>query len=197
VTETALATALNTSYMADQLGNFGLVVGVALLLAGIGFTSRRWRHDRRARPSQGRPDLLGGADYGTITGWFRSEIAAVYGPLVIAALAITGSAAVTAGEEEDRITALVLAHPIRRSRLVLAKAAAIALVVPIVAFATWVGMMLGVALGAAASASGTSPPSRSNWRSSGSRPAGSPSAPAPAGARSPSEPLPGSRSPAG
>jgi hypothetical protein len=37
VTETALATALNVSYMADQLGNFGLVVGVALLLAGIGF----------------------------------------------------------------------------------------------------------------------------------------------------------------
>jgi hypothetical protein len=37
VTETALATALNVSYMADQLGNFGLIVGIALLLAGIGF----------------------------------------------------------------------------------------------------------------------------------------------------------------
>jgi hypothetical protein len=37
VTETALATALNTSYMADQLGNFGLVVGIALILAGLGF----------------------------------------------------------------------------------------------------------------------------------------------------------------
>ena len=37
VTETALATALNTAYMADQLGNFGLVVGIALVLAGVGF----------------------------------------------------------------------------------------------------------------------------------------------------------------
>jgi hypothetical protein len=37
VTETALATALNTSYMADRLGLFGIVVGVALLLSGIGF----------------------------------------------------------------------------------------------------------------------------------------------------------------
>ena len=37
VTETALSTALNVSYMADQLGNFGLVVGIALLLVGIGF----------------------------------------------------------------------------------------------------------------------------------------------------------------
>jgi hypothetical protein len=37
VTETALTTALNTSYMASQLSLFGIVVGVALLLAGIGF----------------------------------------------------------------------------------------------------------------------------------------------------------------
>ncbi len=37
VTETALSTALNMSYMADQLGNFGIVVGVALLLSGFGF----------------------------------------------------------------------------------------------------------------------------------------------------------------
>ena len=37
VTETALATALNTSYMATQLSLFSLVVGIALLLAGVGF----------------------------------------------------------------------------------------------------------------------------------------------------------------
>ncbi len=37
VTETALTTALNASYMADRLGVFGIVVGVALLLTGIGF----------------------------------------------------------------------------------------------------------------------------------------------------------------
>jgi hypothetical protein len=37
VTETALTTALNTSYMAEQLSLFGLVVGVALLLSGFGF----------------------------------------------------------------------------------------------------------------------------------------------------------------
>ena len=37
VTETALATALNVSYMAEQIALFGLVVGIALLLGGIGF----------------------------------------------------------------------------------------------------------------------------------------------------------------
>jgi len=37
VTATALSTALNTSYMADRLSVFGIVVGIALLLTGIGF----------------------------------------------------------------------------------------------------------------------------------------------------------------
>jgi hypothetical protein len=37
VNETALATALNTSFMASQLGLFGVVVGIALLLSGFGF----------------------------------------------------------------------------------------------------------------------------------------------------------------
>lgn len=37
VTATALGTALNASYMAESLSLFGIVVGVALLLAGFGF----------------------------------------------------------------------------------------------------------------------------------------------------------------
>ena len=37
VTETALATALNVSYMATELSLFSLVVGIALILSGVGF----------------------------------------------------------------------------------------------------------------------------------------------------------------
>jgi hypothetical protein len=37
VQETALSTALNTSYMAEQISVFGIVVGIALLLSGVGF----------------------------------------------------------------------------------------------------------------------------------------------------------------
>ncbi|MEX2210980.1 MAG: hypothetical protein WD689_04375 [Gaiellaceae bacterium] len=37
VTATALTTALNVSFMAERLAIFGIVVGVALLLSGIGF----------------------------------------------------------------------------------------------------------------------------------------------------------------
>jgi hypothetical protein len=37
VTATALSSALNMSFMAEQIALFGIVVGVALLLAGVGF----------------------------------------------------------------------------------------------------------------------------------------------------------------
>ncbi len=94
---------------------------------------------------EGVSDLLGGADYGTITGWMRSEIGAVYGPLVIAAIAITGAVGATAGEEERGILGLTLAYPIARSRMVLAKAAAVAVGVVAVALGTFVGLASGVA----------------------------------------------------
>jgi ABC-2 type transport system permease protein len=127
--------------LSAAVGLIAVMAAVGALFPAVGHTIGRLNVPSSVS------NLLGGADYGTITGWFRSEIAAVYGPLVIGALAITGAAAATAGEEEDRILALVLAYPIRRSRLVLAKAGAIAAVVVIIAFATWTGLIAGVALG--------------------------------------------------
>ena len=37
VTETALSTALNTAYFAEQVALFSIVMGFALLLTGVGF----------------------------------------------------------------------------------------------------------------------------------------------------------------
>jgi hypothetical protein len=42
VTATAISTALNMSYLAEQISVFGIVVGVALLLAGVGFLVLAW-----------------------------------------------------------------------------------------------------------------------------------------------------------
>jgi ABC-2 type transport system permease protein len=95
---------------------------------------------------KGVTDLLGGADYTTITGWYRSEIASFYGPLVIAAAAVTGAVSVSAGEEEAGILALVLAQPVTRARLVIAKAGAVAIGVAAIALACWLGLIVGVAL---------------------------------------------------
>jgi len=58
ITETALSTALNTSYMAEQLSIFGMVVGVALLLTGIGLLvltlGGALRHRSRSAPAVAR-----------------------------------------------------------------------------------------------------------------------------------------------
>ena len=58
VTETALATALNMAYFAEQVSLFGLVVAIALILAGIGFAvltyaALRWLPEREVRTAQG------------------------------------------------------------------------------------------------------------------------------------------------
>jgi beta-exotoxin I transport system permease protein len=95
---------------------------------------------------QGVGDLLGGGDFASITGWLNTEIASVYGPLVVAGSAITAAAATIAGEEERRILALVLAHPVSRTRLLLAKGAAVALLVAALGGACWVGLLISVAL---------------------------------------------------
>ena len=53
VTETALATALNVAFFAEQVSMFGIVVAIALILAGLGFgilafTTFRWLPAREA-----------------------------------------------------------------------------------------------------------------------------------------------------
>ena len=64
VTETALTTALNMSYMAERLSVFGLVVGVALFLTGLGLVilafavfGREPQAETRAAPATATPAL--------------------------------------------------------------------------------------------------------------------------------------------
>jgi ABC-2 type transport system permease protein len=123
------------------------VIGLIAVLLAVGALFPAVGHSiGKLSIPKGVAQLLGGADYGTITGWYRSEMGSIYGPLLIAAVAIVGASASTAGEEEDRILGLVLAHPVERSRLIASKAAAIAAIVVIVAVACWVGLIAGVAL---------------------------------------------------
>jgi ABC-2 type transport system permease protein len=91
-------------------------------------------------------DFIGGSDLATIQGWLRAEIMAVYGPVVFAVIAITSATATTAGEEEGHVFALVLAKPVPRRRLLLAKAAAIALLLGALSVAVLVGLRIAVAI---------------------------------------------------
>jgi hypothetical protein len=55
VTETALATALNVSYMAQQISVFGIVVGIALFLTGVGLVILAFAVFGRGTESTGPP----------------------------------------------------------------------------------------------------------------------------------------------
>ena len=120
-------------------------VGLVAMLLAVGALFPAVGHSIGAlHVPKGVSNLLGGADYGTVTGWFRSEIGAIYGPLVAGGLAIAGAGATLAGEEESGILGVVLSCPLGRRSLVFSKAAAIAVVVAMISFAVWLGLIVGV-----------------------------------------------------
>jgi ABC-2 type transport system permease protein len=139
----AFALAVRLRILTTAMTAFGMalvIVTVGALFPAVGDSIGR------LKLPAGVTELLGGADYSTIAGWMRSEIGAIYGPLVVGATAITSAVALTAGEEQEGILGLTLAYPIERSRLVLAKAAAVAVSVVIIALGTFLGLVAGVAV---------------------------------------------------
>jgi ABC-2 type transport system permease protein len=104
--------------------------------------------------SKGVSGLIGGGDFATIAGWLRAEITSIYGPLVVSGIAIIAAASTIAGEEHDRILSLVLAHPVPRYRLLLAKAAGIAVLLLGLSVAVFAGLLLAVALAGGGIATG-------------------------------------------
>jgi ABC-2 type transport system permease protein len=140
----ALTMTLRLRMLTTVLSSVGVVV--VILIVGALFPAVGGSIGKLDLP-KGVTTLLGGADYATLTGWMRSEIGAVYGPLLLAYTGISIGAGSTAGEEEAGILALTLAYPITRTRFVLAKAAAVLIGVACVAVATFVGLVVGVAIG--------------------------------------------------
>ncbi len=127
-----------TAIAAAALLSFLLMLGA--LFPAIGGTFGK------LKVGEGVSNLLGGADYGTLSGYLKAEAVSILAPLIVAGIAVAIAAGSTAGEEEDGILALVLAHPLGRSAAVLGKAAAVAVAVLAMGAVNWVGLVAGVAL---------------------------------------------------
>ena len=67
MTETALATALNMAFFAEQVSNFGIVVAIALILAGLGFGILAFAAFRWLPAYEARTRAVAGATAGTQT----------------------------------------------------------------------------------------------------------------------------------
>jgi ABC-2 type transport system permease protein len=81
-----------------------------------------------------------GVDMSTATGYLNIELFSFVGPLLLLAVGVALGASATAGEEEGGTADLLLANPIRRSRVVGEKAVAMILWTFAVAAAVWIGV---------------------------------------------------------
>jgi ABC-2 type transport system permease protein len=83
-----------------------------------------------------------GLDLTTAEGFLNIELFSFVAPLMLLAVAIALGASATAGEEESGTADLLLANPIRRSRVVAEKAIAMILWTAVVAAAIWAGVVV-------------------------------------------------------
>lgn len=91
--------------------------------------------------------LFSNSSFGTPTGWIGAEFLSIVVPIAFIAVAAVIGAGAIAGEDSRGTLALLVSLPISRPRIVLEKAAAIALAVMIVAAACVVGIILGSSWG--------------------------------------------------
>lgn len=87
-----------------------------------------------------------GADLSTAAGYLNIELFTFMIPLLVAAITVTAGGGATAGEEERGTMDLLLAHPIRRWRIVAEKAAGMALLAGIFCLGIWASLAITAGL---------------------------------------------------
>ena len=91
--------------------------------------------------------LLGDVSMATPAGWVNAEMTSLVAPGFLIAMAILSAGAATAGEEQARTLALVLATSASRTTFLAAKTAAMVAHVLIVSVAIFTGLVFGNAIG--------------------------------------------------
>jgi ABC-2 type transport system permease protein len=84
--------------------------------------------------------------YGTGPGYLNAELFSMLVPLVLIAVAVGAAAAATAGEEERGTADLLLALPVSRTRVIVAKTGVVLASVVLVAVAGWLALLVGTPL---------------------------------------------------
>jgi ABC-2 type transport system permease protein len=90
---------------------------------------------------------FGGGDMSTPEGWYQLETYSLMAPIALMIVTIAVGARALAGEEERRTMGLLLANPIKRSKIVIEKAWAMVVCAITVGFAIFAGVVAGSLLG--------------------------------------------------
>lgn len=141
-------TAKSTS---DQQGLLVVVAGIVAMLALYYGPIYNLLPATFLDALDGFPDalmaMIGQADMSTPAGWLQAELFSLVIPIgFVTVLASTGAKAL-AGEEADRTMGLLLANPVSRRRVLLAKAAALVVYAVVLGVAAFVGVTGGVLVG--------------------------------------------------
>lgn len=92
-------------------------------------------------------NAIGGADMSTAEGWFVGEMFSITAPIAIFVLTILMGTRALAGEEEGHTMGLLLASPVSRPRVLLAKAGTMVIYATLVGVATFLGSWIGGLIG--------------------------------------------------
>lgn len=84
-------------------------------------------------------------DISTLEGFLTMELLSMFYPIMILAFAVSYGAGLLGGEEESGTLEILLATPIPRWRVLLAKFSALITFTLVVLLATWLGIMAGIA----------------------------------------------------
>ncbi len=124
-------------------GMFYMAALVGLIFQGVG--------DQFGKLTDAFPPqllaMVGNANYGKPTGFLTGEIFSILAPVAIAVVAISMAAKALAGEERDRTMGVLLANPIRRSKVVLQKASAMTSMTVLVGLFAFLGVAFGNVIG--------------------------------------------------
>jgi ABC-2 type transport system permease protein len=91
--------------------------------------------------------LFGGGDLSTAEGFYQIETFGMMAPIAVMVVTIAIGARALAGEEASRTMGLLLANPIKRSKIVYEKTVSMLVGGVIVGFATFAGVALGSVIG--------------------------------------------------
>jgi ABC-2 type transport system permease protein len=90
---------------------------------------------------------FGGGDVSTPAGWYQIETFGLMAPIALMLVTIAVGSRALAGEESHRTMGLLLANPIKRSKIVIEKAWAMVASAITIGFATFAGVTAGSLLG--------------------------------------------------
>lgn len=91
--------------------------------------------------------MVGQADMATAAGWLQAETFSLVVPIAFITVLATVGAKALAGEEDQRTMDLLLANPIPRRQVVVAKAGVLVMYAVVLGVATFAGVALGVVVG--------------------------------------------------